>query len=363
MSGSETSAGDRTEAPTQKRMQDAREAGQLPVSRDLTMLASLGAGTIGCLYFVPAMGVRLANQCANLLGALDLVRVDDAAVLRGQLGDALVTAALLIAAVAGPAIAGSVICTLVQTQFYVGGAPIKLQPSRISPIAGFARLVSSRHLLDFLKSCLRLGVLGLLAWGVLRQAPDSAIAVMGADAGWLLPAADAQVSGFVRPMLIALACFAAADVFLVRFQHTKSIRMSREQVRLEHRDTEGDPFIKAKLRRIRKQRAKRRMMAKVKTADVVITNPTHYAVALIYQRGGTAAPRVVAKGADNVAARIREEAGKHSVPIVANPPLARALFQVELDEEVPGEHYRAVAEVIAYVWKLKTRFVVTGARL
>jgi hypothetical protein len=141
------------------------------------------------------------------------------------------------------------------------------------------------------------------------------MAVMASDITGLLPLAGSQIEGFARPVLMVLACFAAADVLLVRFQHTRSIRMTRQQVRLENRDNDGDPFIKAKLRRIRNQRAKRRMMSKVKKADVVITNPTHYAVALTYQRGSKAAPRVVAKGADLVAARIRDEATAHGVPI------------------------------------------------
>ena len=136
--------------------------------------------------------------------------------------------------------------------------------------------------------------------------------------------------------------------------------MSREQIRLEMRQTDGDPMVKGKLRRIREQRARRRMMGKVKNAAVVVTNPTHYAVALSYDNTG--APKVVAKGADFLAARIREEAETHKVPIVANPPLARALYQVELDREIPAEHYRAVAEVIAFVWKLKPRMTPAGAR-
>jgi flagellar biosynthetic protein FlhB len=133
------------------------------------------------------------------------------------------------------------------------------------------------------------------------------------------------------------------------------MRMTREQVRIESREADGDPFIKAKLRSIRLQRSRRRMMAKVKTADVIVTNPTHFAIALAYDRSGGSAPRVVAKGADFVAARIRAEAEAHGVPLVPNAPLARALFLVELDHEIPAEHYRAVAEVIAFVWKLQAR--------
>ena len=254
-----------------------------------------------------------------------------------------------------PAAAGSIGSVLLQTGFYVGGAPIRFQFSRISPAAGLARLLSWRHLLDFLKSCARLAVLSALVWTVLRRGPGQAVALAGEDPGWLLPAAGEQVAALARPLLLALVAFAVADVFLARLAHARSVRMTREQVRLEQRDADGDPFVKAKLRRLRAQRSRRRMMAKVKGAAVVVTNPTHYAVALAYERGGNAAPRVVAKGADLVAARIREEAAAHNVPVVPNPPLARALYAVELDGEIPAEHYRAVAEVIAFVWKLRSR--------
>ncbi len=131
------------------------------------------------------------------------------------------------------------------------------------------------------------------------------------------------------------------------------MRMSRQELADEHKQTEGDPAHKAKLRALRRARARRRMMAAVPTATVVITNPTHYAVALAYERGGQGAPRVVAKGMDEVAARIRALAAEHRVPLVANPPLARALHRVDVDSEVPAEHFKAVAEIIAYVWRLR----------
>lgn len=353
MSGGDHAAEDRTEAPTQRRLEQAREQGQLPVSRDLTMLASLGGGALGAVTMVPALARQIAEQSGALLGLLDRVRLTDGTILSGQVSGILASAAMIVAAVALPGAICCIACTVVQTQFYVGGAPIRFQISRISPGAGLGRILSQRHLLDFLKSCGRLAVLSMLVWSVLGHTPTSAIAVISTDVAWLLPTARQLVENFARPLLIALACFAAVDVLLVRFQHAKSLRMTREQVRLEMRDADGDPYMKAKLKRIREMRSRRRMMAKVKSAAVVITNPTHYAVALSYDNTG--APRVVAKGADFVAARIREEAETHKIPIVANPPLARALYQIELDREIPAEHYRAVAEVIAYVWKLKTR--------
>jgi flagellar biosynthesis protein FlhB len=361
MSGSESGGGDRTEAATAQRLEQAREEGQLPVSRDLGTLASLGGAALGAVMFAPTMAHRMADQSAALLGLLDRVRLVDGSVLGGPVSGVVFSAAMLVGSVAIPAGACGAICTLLQTQFYVGGAPIRFQVSRISPAAGMGRLFSQRHFLDFLKSCGRLAILSTLVWAAIGRSTSIAIGVVNGDLSRLLPTAIAQVTTFARPLMMVLAGFAALDVLLVRFQHARSLRMSREQIRLEMRQTDGDPMVKGKLRRIREQRARRRMMSKVKTAAVVVTNPTHYAVALSYDNTG--APKVVAKGADFLAARIREEAETHRVPIVANPPLARALYQVELDREIPAEHYRAVAEVIAFVWKLKPRMNTAGVRL
>ena len=361
MSGSESSAEDRTEAPTQRRLEQAREEGQLPVSRDLGTLASLAGAVLGGVMLAPSVAHHMADQAASLFGVLDRIRVVDGTVLGGPVSGVAFSAALLVGSVALPAAACGVICTLLQTQFYIGGAPIRFQFSRISPGAGIARLFSQRHFLDFLKSCGRIAIVSALIWSEVGHTPAAAIAIFNGDLSRLLPTAFDQVQSFARPLLIMLACFAALDMLLVRFQHTKSLRMSRQDVRNEHRQTDGDPAVKGKLRRIRQQRSRRRMMGKVKTAAVVITNPTHYAIALSYDNAG--APKVVAKGVDFLAARIREEAEANKVPIVANPPLARALYQLELDREIPVEHYRAVAEVIAFVWKLKPRAHAGAVRL
>ena len=309
---------------------------------------------------LPVLAQRMEHQSAAWLGQLDRLQVARGAGVLGPVSQLLLSAAMLVAAVALPAALCGAGCTLLQTQFYVGGAPIHFQASRISPAAGLARIFSQRHLLDFLKSCGRLAILAILVWIAVGHTPERVVASINVDVARLLPAAREQVMNFVRPLMVALAFFALADVLLVRFQHTKSLRMTREEVRQEMKQTDGDPAVKGKLRRLREQRSRRRMMEKVKSATVVITNPTHYAVALSYENAG--APRVVAKGADFMAARIREEATAHKVPIVENPPLARALYQVELDLEIPAEHYRAVAEVIAFVWKLKPRAVPPGVR-
>jgi flagellar biosynthetic protein FlhB len=149
---------------------------------------------------------------------------------------------------------------------------------------------------------------------------------------------------------------AAADIFYQRYEYMKGLRMSHQDLRDEYRQTEGDPLVKGRLRQLRMERARRRMMGEVPTADVVVTNPTHYAVALKYDQNAMAAPKVVAKGVDKVALRIREVAVEADVPVVENPPLARGLYAaVDLDQEIPAEYYKAVAELISYIFKLKKR--------
>jgi flagellar biosynthetic protein FlhB len=148
---------------------------------------------------------------------------------------------------------------------------------------------------------------------------------------------------------------AGADYAFQFFQFRKEMRMTKQEVKEEYRQTEGDPKVKSKLKQVRRERARRRMMAKVKDATAIITNPTHYSIAIVYDKESAAAPIVVAKGVDAVAMKIREEAKKYDIPLVENPPLARALYQVDLDEEIPFEHYEAVAKVVSYVFGLKKK--------
>jgi flagellar biosynthetic protein FlhB len=207
-------------------------------------------------------------------------------------------------------------------------------------------------LVEMIKSLSKLGLLALAMWFATkgdwvallrlpRESPQGLLVAIGR------PAFHLFIAGAVTQGVIA-----GADLLWVRFRHARDMRMSKQDVRDELKDTDGNPHVKARIRRIRVMRARTRMMAKVPTATVVVTNPTHYAVALAYDRANNPAPRIVAKGADAVAARIRSVAEANGVAIVANPPLARALFRLELDTEIPAEHYKAVAEIIAYVWRL-----------
>lgn len=355
----DSAAEDRTQDPTAKRLAQAREAGQLPTSRDLTMLACLAGGLVGGSMAGPREARALAEAAAALIGGLASAHLGDER-LAGLLWEIARPAAGIVAGVALPAAACSVGMALAQTGFYVGGAPVKVQLSRISPAAGFGRIVSKHNLMEFLKSAGRIGVLCGLLWAVAARIPQEALAVMATDVARLLPVTAAEVGRLVRPLMMGMAAFAAVDVALVRLKHARDMRMTREEVRLEMRESEGDPMLKAKVRRIQAQRSRRRMMSKVRTADVVVTNPTHYAVALAYDRTGGGAPVVVAKGADFLAARIREEAARHDVPVIPNPPLARTLYKVEVDCEIPGESFREAAAVIAYVWKMKSKIGAVG---
>ena len=358
MASEEHAGEDATEAPTQKRLDQARESGKLPLSRDVPVLASLVGASVGLLVLAPALAAKMTHQMGGLLASVHAIQAT-AAIGDGQIDALLLTALELLFAVALPVVIMTVSSVMLQSGFYFGGTAIRFDPSRISPFAGLGRLLSIHNLLEFLKACARLAILAGIVWSVFATNPLRSLPTMSADVASLFATLAHEMVGLVKPLLIMLFVLAAGDVFLVRYRHLKQMRMTREEVRREHKESDGDPYIKAKLRMLRQQRSRRRMMAKVKTAAVIITNPTHYAIALAYDRGRQDAPRIVAKGADFVAARIREEGALHNVPLVENPPLARALYTLDLDTEIPAEHYQAVAEIIAFVWKLRGR--TTGA--
>lgn len=349
---------DKTEAPTPRRMERAREEGQAAVSHEVAGFAGLVGAALALSFLVPPLATRLAGRLAAWLetpgladgqAALSLLSATFWPMLWLLLGVALM--------VAVPAVGAH----LLQTGMLVSAAQLKPRWARISPLAGLKRLVSPETLMQFAKSIVKLAVLGLVVWHVL--AGD--LPRLAASAAWppegLLAAAAGPFGKVLAATLAVLAVITLIDVLFTRMRHTRQLRMSRQDLRQEMKDAEGDPHLKARVRRIRQERARKRMMADVKTAAVVVTNPTHFAVALAYDRGRDAAPRIVAKGADAVAARIRAEAEAHGVPLYSNPPLARALFTIELGQSIPAEHYQAVAEIIAYVWGLRGRMPRPGA--
>ncbi len=337
---------EKTEAPSQRRLEKARDDGRVAVSREMTMLAGLCAGLTALASQIRPPDI--AHWFAVALQRQTFEPAQSAVWAARSIGWAVLPVGL---AAAGGAIAA----TMLQNGFLLHAAALKPDISRISPLSGLKRLFAVQSLVQLLKSLAKLAVLGACLTLAIKRALPLLPAAPNLPPGLLIGRIEAATRGIVFLLLGAQMLIAGADFAWERIHLNKQLRMSLQEVKDEHKESEGNPQIKGRLRQLARARAKRRMMAAVPTASVVITNPTHYAVALAYERGGQGAPRIVAKGADEVAARIRELARQHRVPIVANPPLARALFRIELDTEIPAEHFRAVAEVIAFVWRLRGR--------
>lgn len=342
-------AEDRTEAPSQRRLDRARDEGNVPMSPELPALAVLGAAAVVITMAAPDIGRMLVRRLGLMLEQAHAMKPVQA--LRGALVlVALATAPLLLAAIAASAAA-----TLLQTGFLFNGKVFMPDFSRLSPMRGLKKVFGTASLGTAAKSLVKVAVVGAAGWSVLSTALPSLQHAPDWDAATLAAKAVALVMRVLLAMLIAQTLIVVGDMLITRIRHWRGLRMSRQEHREESKEMEGDPQVKGRLKRIRMQRARRRMLAAVPKATVVITNPTHYAVALAYSRDSDAAPRIVAKGVDSMAARIREVATQNGVPIVANPPLARALYPHELDRAIPGEYFQAVAEIIAYVWRLRGR--------
>lgn len=337
---------DRSFAPTERRLQQARAEGRVALSREAVSLASLACGV--------AVSLGLGDAAAQ--AAMAVMRAG----LQGDLpshGAGIAARMLLLAVlpVGGGALAAAIAASLLQTGVIVTPARLLPDLSRISPGAGLARLASGQTLWAALRALVQTALLAAGLAVALRGPLRAGIGLMQAQ----LPALWASVQQAMRHLaLVSLglaAIIAGLDVAVTRLRHMRQLRMSREELREELRQSEGAPELRQRRRQIALARARRRMMAAVPKAAVIITNPEHYAVALAYHRGSRRAPRVCAKGADALALRIREVARAAHVPIIANPPLARALYRVELETEIPPEHFRAVAEIIAYIWRLDQR--------
>ena len=343
---------EKSEEPTQKRLDEALERGDVVKSQEVNTWFVLGAATLILLSFSGDMSSGLNGMLRGLLAQAHAIPVDGRGLIAvmQKLGIGTIAAvALPLGILALAAIAGN----MVQHRLVWSGESLKPKLSKISPGAGFKRLFSKIALMNFVKGLIKLALLGAIMTMILwpkRHQLDGLVTMDPAVVLLLTRALSLDVLGAV---VAVLAIIAAADYLFQYRQWYNRLKMSLQELKDEFKQTDGDPHIKAKIRQLRVERMKKRMMAAVPQASVIITNPTHYAVALQYDRG-MGAPVCLAKGLDNIALKIREVAAKHNIPIVENPPLARALHAtVEIDEEVPPEHYKAVAEVIGYVMRLK----------
>lgn len=350
---SEESDEDKTESPTPHRLEKARSEGQVPRSRELTSVMMLLAG----LLILWLGGSLMARKLAAMIAAglhFDHGMVNDSRLIIGHIstliGEAVMAmlpllAGLVLVAIAAPMLPGGLI---------ISGKAISLNFGKLNPIKGFGRLFSAQAGSELFKAILKVALVGCVGGGyiwlhwpemlrLIAQSPIEAI-----QQGLTMIAACSAL------VILGLLPMVGYDVFWQLYSYYKKLRMSRQEIRDEFKQQEGDPHVKGRIRQAMRAAARRRMMADIPKADVIVTNPTHYAVALQYLDKKMSAPKVVAKGAGDIALKIRSVAAEHRIPLLEAPPLARALYRhTEIGQQIPGALYAAVAEVLAWVWQLR----------
>lgn len=354
--GQSDSDEDKTEEPSSQRLEDFRKEGQVAQSKELTSLLVLLA-TLATMY---GFGPRLASDFMDFMRRMFLeAAVADLTTERagkllmmclGQIGR-------IVLPIAAAGFVAGVLGSIVQFGFLFTWTPLEPQPDRINPLTGFKRIASMQSLMEGAKSLLKLTAVITVTYMLLESEIMGSASMLDMDSNQFVAYMSSSAFRLVGGVCIGLFVVAALDFAYQKFRYHKSLMMTKQEVKQEHKQREGDPLLKARVRSLQREMARKRMMQEVPKADVVVTNPTHYAVALRYDGEKMAAPRVVAKGTDLVAQRIKEVARKNGVPLVENVPLARALHKsVKVGGTVPRAMFQAVAEVLAYVYRLKGKY-------
>ena len=343
----------KTEEPSHKKLEEARKRGQMVSTRELNHFCIIAA----MVFFLSGMAPGIGRRGIELLSPF-IVQPEsfqmDAASISDTLRGLVIHAAMLIAMTLLLALIAAVGPSLIQGKWILAAEQIKPKLSKLSPFAGFKRIFSKKSLIEFLKNLIKISIVGVASVMVVAPHIDDLPGLVRVDTTYAMEFAGSMAMRMLVATGLFLFLLSIVDYLYQRFSFLKSMRMTKQEVKDEYKQQEGDPHYKSKLRQIRVQRARKRMMANVPKADVIITNPTHYAVALQYDTSKMAVPKVIAKGVDDVAARIREIATEHRIIIVRNPPLARLLYDTtEIDDEIPAQQYQAVAKIIGYVYKLK----------
>ncbi len=345
---------EKTEEPSSKKIEDARKDGNVPKSQDVAAVATLAAGLVVLLSMM-RYGVerieKLVHYYFSYIGhPLTPQNLADIAIVTSK--EVLILSLPIALAVALAGIFGNV----AQFGFIFTTKPLVPDFTKIDPVKGFMNLFSLKKLLESVKITLKvfvaMGVGGLVFWGFIKELPEVASYDFFSQLRWF----EDKAIILIAVMLVILIVFAAIDLFIVRYQYFSNLKMSKQELKDEYKQMEGNPEIKGKIRRMQMEMSKKRMMSEIPTADVVITNPTHFAVALRYKPGKDRAPVIVASGVDFLALRIKEIARTHEIQIVENPPLARSLYKAtKVGEEIPDTMYKAVAEVLAYVYEINKK--------
>jgi len=348
----EESDEDKTESPTAHRLEKAREEGQIPRSRELTSVLMLLAGLMTLWLGGSLMARRLAAMVASGL-RFDHSMVNDSKLIIGHIsgliGQAVMAllplmAGLVMVAIAAPMLLGGLV---------ISGKSIKVDFKKLNPLPGFARMFAAQAWTELFKGILKAVLVGSVGgWYIWSHWPEMLRLISQSPSNALMHGLE-MIAACCALVVLGLIPMVGYDVFWQLYSYYKKLRMSRQEIRDEFKQQEGDPHVKGRIRQAMRAAARRRMMADVPKADVIVTNPTHYSVALQYNEK-MSAPKVVAKGAGDVALKIRELAAEHRIPLLEAPPLARALYRhTEIGQQIPGALYAAVAEVLAWVWQLR----------
>ncbi|WP_126444156.1 flagellar biosynthesis protein FlhB [Sulfuricystis multivorans] len=352
---------EKTEPPSGRRLDKAREEGQVPQSRELTAFLVMAAGA-GALWGLSGWFVRRGEEVMRMGLALDRrAAFDDHA-----LGQSLMAMGSEALTTLAPFFLATLIAALLSPVLLTGGwvfspKALTFRPERLDPLKGLGRMFSWHSVAELVKGVLKALLLGGIVWWVVANERDNLFALLGLPIETALPSFGRMILYAFVGFVAGLAVVALIDVPFQLWRYYTGLKMTKEELKQELKELEGDPQLKARIRSQQREMARRRMMAEVPKADVVVTNPTHFAVALKYDGAQMGAPQVVAKGMNLVAQKIRELAEEHQVPVLELPPLARALYRhVEIGEAVPAALYTAVAEVMAYVYQLNA-FLAQGA--
>lgn len=350
---------EKTEPATPRRLEKAREDGQVPRSRELATFMLLCVGLASLWLLSGWMGAHMMTVMRSSMRFDAAMAMDSSRLLDHQWAQAM-TALKALAPIALPLVAAALLAPTLLGGWLFSVKSIKVDAKKLDPIKGLGRIFSSQGVIELVKAIAKSVLIGAVAAWFVYAHLDELLGLAKEQGNGALVHALTLIVSCCALMLLAFVVVVGIDVPYQLWSHHKKLRMSQKEIKDEHKESEGDPQLKAKIRQTQQAMARGRMMTEVPSADVIVTNPSHYAVALAYRDDEMGAPRVIAKGADNIAARIREIGAEAGVPLLEAPPLARALYRHgELEQEIPAALYTAVAQVLAWVYQLK-RYNQTG---
>lgn len=354
MAEESASGGEKTEEPTGKRRDDFRKKGQVAQSKEVHTAALLTGLLLFWVFYMSTFWKGLIQLLSTLIQSLDNFEVTPTSTMQlayfviQQMG-ILLTPVFIFVLIVG------VFSSYFQIGFLLTAKPLKPDLGKLNPIQGAKKFVSKKTFVDLIKSIAKIIFIGWLAYTTIFDNFEKALQLTDMTASIALLFLGKTAAIIIAKVCAALILLAFIDLLFQRYEMEEKMKMTKQEVKEEYKESEGDPLIKSQIRAIQREMARKRMMAEVPDADVIITNPTHISIAVKYNSEEMDAPVVVAKGADNMAMKIREVAREHEVPIVENPPVARMLHTLDLGTQVPEEMFKAVAEILAHVYKLKNK--------